>query len=373
LIGVGGLVPAASAGAVTIGQASGAVLACITPGFTTETSQAAADYTIPAAGGVIDRWSTLANSSFQTSGAPVELLLLKPLASNGYEVLAFDDETLPTPLPASGVATFTLATPITAQPGAVLGVRESGGSSACIVEARAGDDGMLGSAGSPPVQGGVYTATGGPFTSAGAAVSVDLAQSMDVGLTGAAHPSTITTGGGSALVFSLSDQATAIGTASFSETVPNGLSVLSAVSGSGSCSVAGQTVACTTGLLDPGSITPIDVTVSASAPGAYATTAMVTSSFADPNAANNAATVALTVTPPPGPACRVVRFTGIALAETKRLLSALNCTVGRVTKHASTRIPKGDVISTNPSAGTYPSGATVAIVESSGKPKRKRA
>jgi hypothetical protein len=222
------------------------------------------------------------------------------------------------------------------------------------------------------VQGGVYTAAG-LFTSAGAAVSVDLVQSMDLGLNGAARPSTITTGGGSALVFSLTDQATAIGTASFSETIPTGLSVLSAVSGSGSCSVAGQTVTCTTGLLDPGSIAPIDVTVSATAPGTYATTAMVTSSFADPNPANNAATVALTVMPPPAPACRVVRFTGIALAETKRLLIALNCSVGMVTKHASTRIPKGDVISTNPSAGTYPSGAKVAIVESSGKPKRKRA
>ncbi len=61
------------------------------------------------------------------------------------------------------------------------------------------------------------------------------------------------------------------------------------------------------------------------------------------------------------------------LTPPKRLLIALNCRVGRITKHASMRIPKGDVISTNPRAGTYPSGAKIAIVESSGKPKRKNA
>jgi hypothetical protein len=218
----------------------------------------------------------------------------------------------------------------------------------------------------------LYTAGMGTFTGAGAAVSADLVQTMDVGLNVASHPSMIATGGGSAFVFSISDQGPSVGTATFSETVPGGLSVLSAVSGSGACTVTGQLVSCAIGPLAPGSTTPVDITVSALAPGEYVSTATVTPSFADPSQANNSATVALNVSPAPAPAaasCHVVSFKGVSLRETKSLLVALNCAIGKVTKHTSTKIPKGEVISTSPRRGSYPNATKVAITESSGAPK----
>jgi serine/threonine-protein kinase len=157
--------------------------------------------------------------------------------------------------------------------------------------------------------------------------------------------------------------------------VPKGLSVVAAISGSGSCVTSGQLVTCTTEPLAPRSTTPISIVVKTSAPGSFTDTATAASSlFSDPNTANNVASADLTVTPVPTASaqCHVVALRGVRLSTAKSVLRALSCAVGKVSKKASKTVPKGDVISTSPRSGSRPAGAKVAVVESSGKPKHKR-
>jgi hypothetical protein len=91
----------------------------------------------------------------------------------------------------------------------------------------------------------------------------------------------------------------------------------------------------------------------------------------DPNAANNSATTALTVSKAGAPTkCSVPKLRGAALALAKRVLPMLGCDVGKVKKATSKSVPKGDVIATSPHAGSYPAGQKVAITVSSGKPKK---
>jgi eukaryotic-like serine/threonine-protein kinase len=61
-----------------------------------------------------------------------------------------------------------------------------------------------------------------------------------------------------------------------------------------------------------------------------------------------------------------------SLAQAKSNIVKAGLTVGAVTQRTSSSVPKGDVISTSPSAGSSASkGSSVSIVESEGKPKSK--
>jgi hypothetical protein len=134
-------------------------------------------------------------------------------------------------------------------------------------------------------------------------------------------------------------------------------------------------VTCSTSDLAPGSSTPAGVVVFAASPGAFSNTGAVISSIADPNPANNSATATLTVNPVsllPAPQCRVVALRSVPLPMAKAVLNALGCAIGKVTKRPSTKIPKGDVISTSPGPSLQPAGTRVDIVQSSGKPTPKK-
>jgi len=61
---------------------------------------------------------------------------------------------------------------------------------------------------------------------------------------------------------------------------------------------------------------------------------------------------------------------GTALANAKKLLTVLNCQVGKVKRAPSRRIPKGIVIGSRPKAGTYKGGQVVTLIVSSGKKRR---
>jgi hypothetical protein len=205
-------------------------------------------------------------------------------------------------------------------------------------------------------------------------VEVNLVQSTDVGVVSSATPAALNAGGVGFLRFSISNDGPSAGTATLVDSVPAGLSVLAAFIGSGTCTVFGQQVTCSTLALAPGSSTPAGVVVFAAGPGAFSNAGAVTSSIADPNPANNSATATLTVnpvTPSPAPQCRVVALKSVPLPEAKAVLSALGCAIGKVTKRPSTKIPKGDVISTSPGPSLQPVGRRVDIVQSSGKPPKK--
>ncbi len=71
---------------------------------------------------------------------------------------------------------------------------------------------------------------------------------------------------------------------------------------------------------------------------------------------------------PPPKNCVVPSLAGQTLAAAKTALKAANCAEGKVTKKASSTVPKGDVISSAPAAGTTHTASTkVALTVSSGK------
>jgi hypothetical protein len=75
---------------------------------------------------------------------------------------------------------------------------------------------------------------------------------------------------------------------------------------------------------------------------------------------------------PAAPPCQVTKLAGAPLAVAKTVISAHNCAIGKTTKKASNKVPKGHVISTSPSAGkTLTAGTKVNIVVSSGPAKHK--
>jgi hypothetical protein len=377
LVIAGSLITTSAASALTLGTTtvpSGASPGGCSAGafYTQSATDSSYGYSVPASGGVITSWST--NTTGDVAGTSLTLLVLRPSTTSTYTVVGSDTETLPTPLPASNIATFSLAHPIAAASGDVIGFNVTstfdcaftGGTTpaAEVIAAGAGS--------SSPTPGTVYTASGSQ-AQALIDLTANLDQSDDVAVTGAAAPSSIPAGGGAAYAFVVSNRGPGGAPITFTDAVPAGLHVLSAVAGTGTCSTTGQTVTCTIPTLAAGSSAPVSVIVSAASAGSYGDTATVTTPLSDPATANNSARATLNVKPAAVavPFCKVVKLAGSPVAVAKVVIRALNCRVGKTTKKASKKVPKGDVISTLPGSGKHPAGTKVAIVVSSGRPHKK--
>lgn len=333
-------------------------------------------YLVPSGGGRISSWS--ANVEGATPGSPLTFLLVRPSGS-GYKVMALDSETVPNPLPASGVATFDLTTPIIASEGEMLGVYSSVTTVACFFSGGslpASDTVTATVPASAPAVGTLYTPTIPTAQSILLSIAAELTQSLDIGVTGSASPATITAGGIAAYDFTVSNSGVSSGPVTFTDGLPGGLTVLAAIAGTGSCTTAGQLVNCTIPNLEGGASVPILILASAPNAGSYPDTATVSTSspIGDANPANNAASATLTVNAPSAPSaqCKLVSLTGLPLATAKQVITALNCTVGKITSKASKTVHKGLVISTSPGSGTLAAGSAVNIVTSSGPPKSKK-
>ncbi len=375
-----GLALSAPAGAVTVGQVAPTSGGTCSSGVVfAQPSSIAPSYTIPAGGGVIDHWSM---ATFGASpGASVSLLVLTQLSTTSYQVASFDTKTLPTPLPTppGSTVTFTPTTPIAAPAGAVLGLYGGTPSGAeCVYAGGPADQYIAGGPFSVPANSETYTFLGSPSTGERLNVSANLLQTVDAGLTIATQPAVATAGGIGAFTFSLTNTGVSTGTVSFSDSIPNGLSILSAVAGSGTCSTLSQLVSCSIALV-PGASVPISIVFSTTTAGTFTNTGTVTASLADPNLANNAATDSLTVqasTPagpaPPATSCHVIALKRIPLAVAKKILTALSCQPAAVSKKSSTTVPKGSVISTSPGPGSRPAGTKVKLTISSGRPKKHK-
>ena len=112
----------ASAWGVTLGDLAttdpGPCLATTTTAWFVQASSGTAQYVVPAGGGVITSWST----SFGPAGAPVGLIATSPFTGGMAVVRGVDSETLPNPLPADNISTFTPAQPIAVQAGDLIGL-----------------------------------------------------------------------------------------------------------------------------------------------------------------------------------------------------------------------------------------------------------
>jgi uncharacterized repeat protein (TIGR01451 family) len=379
-LGLLGLMASAASATLTVGNTSEPSSASPVPCPPGDLLIAKADsgysYTIPSPGGEIRSWSI--NTHGATAATPVSLVVLRPSGTKSYTVVGLAPETLANPLPGGLIETFPLASPITVTDGEVLGLNSTVGTLVCAwgSSSLSGDTiavVALGSSTTTPSLGATYEETlEAPELILD--VSVGLEQSQDDGVTAAAMPSTITAGGIAEYAFTVSNAGPGDAPIAFSDAVPSGLTILSAVAGSGACTVAGQTVSCTISGLQAGSSAPVLIIVSAASAGSYADAASVSSTVLDPNLANNSASATLTVNAPaPTTTCKTVKLAGVTLSIAKLVIPALNCKVGQI-KHATSKtVHKGLVISTSPGPGrTLTAGTAVSVTISSGKPKPKK-
>lgn len=378
------LVVTASAGAVTLGTTSLPTGAQLSPSCTVSSdsptveelvqtgTDASYDYTVPAAG-VITSWSF--NTTGATAGTPYGLVVVRS-SDAGYTVVGSDTEMVPPSAPV--VQTYTLATPIEVQAGDLIGavvststtVGCSFGGEALIADTITVDEGT-------PTPGTLLSSPD-DNTSPGYLVnmSVNLDPPEDAGLTQQALPASITAGGEGVFMLNVTSAGAINGPVTVTDTVPSGLTIVGVSAGADKCSVSGQSISCSV----PSAPASIAVVVSAATAGAYANSASVAiaGGLNDPNPADNSASVTLTVTPASTASavlttsCHLVSLAKVPLQEAKAVIRALGCQVGKVKAKHSKKIAKGEVISISPGGGrTVAAGTKVAIVYSSGPPKKK--
>jgi hypothetical protein len=332
-------------------------------------------YHVPASGGRITSWSV--NTTGATAGTPVELLVLRP-SGGSFVVLGTDARNLPTPLPASGVATFSLASPVSVTAGDTIGHYTPSGNTVAPLfsggSTPAGGTITGGPAGSPPSPGQTLSPSGG--VSPGGFrlnLAVVLAPSnQDISLTQSVTPSTLELGGIAQFVGLVRNPGPGSVDGTVSDTLPAGLAVRSAFGPKGPCAVSGQSVSCPTGSIPANSSAPVVITVKPTAKGSYSNSMAVASSGVDPNPANNSATSKLTVNPArvgAGPfKCLVPPLGGVPLSTAKKILKLVKCRTGKVSTKKSRSVRKGTVIKTSPGAGrVLPLNAKVALVVSRGR------
>jgi hypothetical protein len=349
-------------------------------------------YTVPAESGKLTSWEV--NTVSSTVGAPLTLVVLRPAWEGSYEVVATDAETLPSPLPAGGVAAFALASPIAVEPGDTFGLSLDAPGANCFFEGGATSslDELEGFLSSGPV---VPGETLQPYGRSAGGYRLNLALTLrteqEVGVTTTASPATATVGAFAVLGSTVAGHGPDSGPITFTDTVPAGLRVDSAVAGSGACTTTGQTVVCTIEGLAAGESAPVEVLVTPTAAGSYANTVSVAPQpgTADPAPADDSASATLDVaaasmttstkkatdktptTDTTARACVVPDLRRVRVANARRLLGPLGCKAGKVRRVHNRKIAKGKVIRTSPKPGTYVAGLRVGLVVSSG-PSRHR-
>jgi uncharacterized repeat protein (TIGR01451 family) len=157
--------------------------------------------------------------------------------------------------------------------------------------------------------------------------------------------------------------------ATLRETLPAGVSFVSATASQGSCAQAEGVVTCGLGAIAKGANATATVVVTPTQAGALAASAAVSGTRQDPTQSNDSASAQTTVQAP----CVVPKVKGKPLAAAKRALALASCTTGKVTRKYSTKVKKGRVLSQAPAPGTRLGHlAPVNLVVSRGRRPAKR-
>ena len=324
--------------------------------------------------GLIKRWSM--NVTGATSGADIYFLVLRP---NGGDVtvVGVDRRTVPATPPPSGVATFTLASPILAQKGDFLGVYSTDASSTCVWTGTGIPSGAMaslivepgpGPLSGPPTKGQALAEF---MPSAGElnVSAVVVPAVSNVAVIAGSSPATPTIGNLAALQARVVNHGPTGTTVTFTDTVPTGLVIESATIGGGTCSVAGQLVTCTRPALPSGGTSAVNVIVLPRKTGTYTNSVSVSPAAGvhDPNLANNSSTATVKVAAPGPTSCIVPRphwYSGRAWP--RNVLKLLGCRVvvelKKVPDKQDPSVRKGSVLSTTPGQGTYALNRLITVV-----------
>jgi uncharacterized repeat protein (TIGR01451 family) len=122
----------------------------------------------------------------------------------------------------------------------------------------------------------------------------------DAAITGSANPTTVAVGAPVTFTFTVTDNGPSdLSGVMFTDTLPTGLTVQSAVPSQGSCTTApgptGTTVTCNVSPIANGAKATVSIIAKANATGSITNTGSVTANETDPNPANNSASAIITV------------------------------------------------------------------------------
>jgi uncharacterized repeat protein (TIGR01451 family) len=296
---VAGLVAAAPAMATTVGSTTLPAGSNMAPACSAskdaEIIQSGTDatyqYTVPAGGGSITSWSF--NTTGAKAGTPYTLLVARP-SGGSYQIVATNPQTLPASMPA--VQTFSLASPITVQGGDVLGVIVTAGKNTVGCRLKGGPisaNEIIGSSLSATTIGSSFSLSNTTPNEL-VNVSANVVQSNDVAVKEITEPTTITQGDDGVFVDQVTNSGPSSTPVTVTDTLPTGLSLVSASAGTGICSASGQTVTCSLSAA-PASVA---IVASAAATGTYTNAVSAKGTILDPNPANNNASATLTVKTP---------------------------------------------------------------------------
>lgn len=358
-------------GSISVGCVANDVLAQIF-------SDPSTPFTVPAPGGTLTQWAT--NTVADQAGAPITLVVLRrpSFEASTLTVVATDTETIPSPLPANRLASFTLASPIAVEGGDYLGLYSSlsgDDNPVCAwgdIEVADNDIIAALADGAPPAPGQSLSVNPSEISqNAVLDLSATVAQTEDLGVMSFAGPSNATAQLPALLSSMVSEVGPGGAPATFVDHVPAGLTIDAVAAGLGACTTSDQTVTCTINGLTSDQSVPVDVLVTPTAGGNYTNTVSISSPFPDPNPANNHASATLTAgTAAAAQMCVVPRLEDTSSKVAGTVLKDLGCKVATSRAH-SRSVHKGNVIKTTPGPSTQPFGTTVRVQVSSGPRKRK--
>jgi uncharacterized repeat protein (TIGR01451 family) len=383
----------AVAGAQTLGSvtAPGGAMTfpCVSSLVIAQVASEQTPYTVPASG-EITQWETNQTGNTAPGGEQVGLVVVRPGTGGSYQVAGTDFETLPATLPADGIVTFQVANPIQVNAGDLLGLwaPSQAGQPQCFFDSppTLATDSVLpfGPLSGVPLPGQTLPLVTAQAT---AGIALDVAatfvQIADTGVTTAAGPPNALAGEPALLSSTVTNGGPDDVPVTFTDAVPAGLTIESAVAGSGLCGTAGQTVTCTISGVPHGQSVPVQIVVTPAAAGLYPNAVSITvpSDVIDPNPSNNAASAYLSVAPAPvatpaavtlpSPPCLVPSLNRIPSSFARHVLGLLGCRVGAVRRVHSKTVAKGEVIRSTPGAGTYAAAKVVALQVSSGPAPKK--
>jgi uncharacterized repeat protein (TIGR01451 family) len=320
---------------------------------------------------MITQWQTF--TSVDTSGTDLTLVVVAPAASGQYTVVGADTETIPTPLPPSGIASFTLAHPIVVAAGDMLGLTASTSDNVlCFYSGGSIPAADVVVAASGTVSTGQTLSTfetGGSIELALSATLAPIADDASVQTSTIGSPASV--GSAAVLTSTVTSNGPAAAPITFTDQVPSGLTISSASSTSGSCTVDGQTVSCPMNGLAIGQHATVNVVVTPTAPGTYMNNVSVSvaSPALDPVASDNAASSTLAVGTFPQQ-CIVPGLRKLTVAYARTLLHELGCGVTVINRRSS--LGKGLVIKTSQVPGSYAYHQLITLFVSSGPRSRHK-
>lgn len=362
-----------------------ALLPCDGTVYEQDTSDATTPYTVPG-GGQITQWQTsTAGDPAGAAGTSVTFAVVTAPGSGGT-VVGADTETLPNPLPAGGVARFTLSAPLTVSAGDTLAIYSSSLLHGCFFAGGTTPTGdtlqALTDASPPPIAGQQLTVAA-PQSPSGYALNLAATftptvapVSEDAAVSTALSVNSMVVDHAALLSWTVTNDGPGTGPITFTDDLPAGLSIIATAAGLGTCSETGQVVTCTISSLASGQSVPVNVVVRAAAAGNQnnSVSVAVGAGVTDPVSSNNMASATIDVVPQKTPSvrrCTVPRLANTPSQEAGTVLRDLGCKV-RITHRRSKTIARGRTIRTNPKHGKYAFHKVVTVVVSSGPERRTR-